>query len=285
MKHLILCASGLPLEIVEQYSKYTKFFSKAKITPFTPPVFGPYSSWHHLLTGSTDIKYHNYFGGPKEFGYLDAHYKTDETPYVWEQIPGTVGVFNFPLSFPVKKVNGWCVAGGTPASTAKYQLVYPCKLAEELPDKYITDIFLRSQSILGNYDLLKDADYYKFHYFKDEVESLRLDTVLKLCLKNPIDSLFYHTFDPLWTGERAKDRQDLNKQLYISFQFIDNIIQTLKVQFDIEDITVISNHGKLIKKGLYEDPSLYEPVGFAASSNSAPSNSTDIAPWLLSKLT
>jgi predicted AlkP superfamily phosphohydrolase/phosphomutase len=156
-----------------------------------PPTSGP--SWSSFMTGKSPGKtgiYDFLYRAEGSYHFPPVNASLRDGQELWEILSKAgykVGVFNVPLTYPVKPVNGFMISGWMTPYTAK-DYVYPPELGPEL------------QQAVGNYRIYPTATYSKgraeqFLRASIELLEMRTRTALHLLQREQWDFFMTVIFD------------------------------------------------------------------------------------------
>lgn len=223
-----------------------------------------------ILTKRQDHTYHNDFGGPSDLGYEETRaLKSSDAETAWSKLSRerglSCGLMNLAIGYPPQPtfpLPAWCVCGGKPSPRSLERLCYPYEITHLLKQPYVVDMMERP-SILSPVHPALNLD--NFHWIKDEIESLRLESCLTICKEGPFDTdvLFYQTHDFEWTDRFFHGRTEHEEHLYYSFQFIDDLLTTLYHHLKPSEMILVSYQGTIAEKRLFGDPPAARMQGVA----------------------
>lgn len=185
------------------------------------PPFHTGPCWASIYTG-LEPPYH----GLKSGGWLR------KTPYnnqiyattIWELLRN-IGVFNMPITWPPRKVNGWMVSG-FPAieDSKKYDMTYPKEIERYLPSKYLSDT--TSIGLLGTVEHLKKAI---------EIVPTRLPLMLSIFEDYPVNVLVMgYTFPDRFGHYNAYGE--------VPF-YLQRTLEEIVDEIEYDRLIIVSDHG------------------------------------------
>lgn len=244
---LVICHDGLDSVLCNQYALKSladgTFYDYQSVYKATVP------SWSSIYTGQT-TKQHGIEGGWESW--LQRKSPLAGKSLIWD-VPGTVALYNLPLTYPPFPVNGWMVSGfPTPFNSGlTYPQAYNAYLKNyevdlidmmvKITDKNKTSPMLILSRHIGAYqNMLIDKGIRPLIEF---IES-KISNFKTLWDIHPVDTVFVgFSFLDHALHLRHKDIEQLYKLVDMTIQDIMSITKQ-------EDYVVISDHGFVISENM-----------------------------------
>ncbi len=253
-KVVVIGLDGAPFSLVHQWAEEGILPNLQQL--IRKGAFGPLLSsylpetpiaWNSIVTGKNAGKHGVYDWGERTKGSYDIRVTVSHScqePTVWDLIGEEgkkVGVFNVPLTYPPKPVNGFLVSGFDTPST-KVCFTYPESLSDEI----------RSQ--IQNYVLLNQEPYTRGtekKYVDGLLDSLEKKEAAALYLMDRYDLDFSiyvfmeldHLHHKLWrlVEERSPEGLELFQKVYRRMdETVGKIVHRCKEE---TTVVVVSDHG------------------------------------------
>ncbi len=263
--NVVLCYDGLDRKLCEEYD--LSFLDRGRVSNlYRSKYMSTVYSWTSIYTGKTFEEN----GIPKDWGWKDWFYNqtqqkkdlhgnpfldTSEWSFIWNTLPGTVGCFGLPLTYPAKPINGWMVSGfPSPNYNPNSRHCNPKEISRYIPDGYSADIL---QLIDDTYVTMYRGigpnvkEGFKSLDFMDVVQKQieeRIVAVANVVEHHPVDTLMLG-----WNWlDHAGHLGALLEGMGEAYEWVDRSIEAVYGFFKPEKMLIVSDHGGCTVNGKFE---------------------------------
>lgn len=182
-------------------------------------------------------------GGPRTYSF---DYR--KLPFIWDRINKkeiSTGVYGMPLTYPVRKVKGWMVAGFPAPNVDQNRLFYPVELSS-LVKQFSTDIMqVLDKEFITNFKRMglrmhKEFAKYDTIDFMDKFSKLKKDNILRIIDHHPCEIYFIGLNFLDHAGHLGIINETTMEGIY---RVLDEFIMDLLSKLNPEKIIIVSDHG------------------------------------------
>lgn len=266
MTNLLIGIDGFDKQLVEKFN--LSFQREGAFGDYKPIYCSTVPSWTSIYTGLTREEH----GAPPGWrdwlfnqvkttitkssthkpgepgGPINYSFNYRKLPFVWDRINKegiSTGVYGMPLTYPVRKINGWMVAGFPAPNVDQHRLFYPVELSS-IVKQFSTDIlqvldteFITHFKQMGP-RLHKEFAKYDTIEFIDKFSKLKKANVLRIINQHPCEVYFIGLNFLDHAGHLGIINETDMGDVY---RILDEFIMDLLSSLNPEKMIIVSDHG------------------------------------------